>query len=293
MKYKYYACACLAVVLWGTLYVAGKVLLAGMPTMLLLFFRFASASVVLWPISEKVYGKSHIQREDYLQFLIVGILGYFLANAAQLLSIEYSNSSTASLLNSMNPIFIMIFARIFLKEKMNIKKVSSVIVAVIGAVIIIGVGALNGGTVGVTFSIISVLFWSYTTIYIKKLSLKYNPLFITSLGMGIAAVLSLPTAIAYMRVTEETVQWSNGMILNLIYVCIICTGLAHVLWNFALSKVDAGACAVFYPVQPMVSMIFGTILLDEIITTQFFVGSLFIISGILILVIPSKNLRNF
>ena len=63
-----------------------------------------------------------IQRSDFKYIFIIGCIGYFISVSAQLLGIKYANASLASLINAMNPIMIMIFASIFLKEKLTIKK---------------------------------------------------------------------------------------------------------------------------------------------------------------------------
>jgi drug/metabolite transporter (DMT)-like permease len=48
---------------------------------------------------------------------------------------------------------------------------------------------------------------------------------------------------------------------------------------------EASACSLFYPVQPLVSVILGVIVLGETIDARFIAGSALIVGGILFAVI--------
>lgn len=93
------------VMIWGSLYVAGRVVLPHVPALFLLFLRFAVSSLLLLGAARlRRLGK--IRREDRKELLLVGVLGYFLSNAALLLGIQYANASFSSLINALSPVFI-------------------------------------------------------------------------------------------------------------------------------------------------------------------------------------------
>ncbi|NLK36177.1 MAG: DMT family transporter, partial [Gracilibacteraceae bacterium] len=64
------------------------------------------------------------------------------------------------------------------------------------------------------------------------------------------------------------------------YMGLVCTGLAHVLWNKSLSMLEAGTCSLFYPIQPMVAVLLGWLFLGESINLSFVFGAVLIIGGV-------------
>lgn len=104
---------------WGSLYVVGKFALGKVPVVTVLFLRYLIAGVALFLVNGKSKIKK-IERQDFKYIFLVGFVGYFLSVGAQLIGIKLSNASIASLVNAMNPVTIMFFAAIILKEKLTI-----------------------------------------------------------------------------------------------------------------------------------------------------------------------------
>lgn len=274
----------ITMMIWGSMYVASSAILTKIPALVLLFFRLGISAVLLLAIA-KVMGLQMIRWKDFKELLLVAVLGYFLSNGALLLGIQYSDASFSSLINALNPISISLCAALLLGEKLERKDILSMIVAVIGAAIIIGTPSDQITPAGIVFSVISLLTWAYTTIHIKKLTAKYSPIVVTGAGMGIASILTLPSAVIWVRVTGEAVHFDTGLILPGLYVCVICTAVAHLLWNYALSKEDASKCAAFYPFQPVTSMVLGVLLLGEHLSAGFLIGTALILFSIVIRVV--------
>lgn len=279
----------ITMMIWGSMYVASRVVLASMPALLLLFLRLSISGALLLVLA-KAMGLTMIRREDLKELLLVSFFGYFISNGALLLGIQYSDASFSSLINAMSPVTISLFAAVMLGEKLGRKEIVSLVVAVAGAFVIIGTPSDSISAAGIGFSLISLLVWSYTTIHIKRLTAKYSPIVVTGSGMGIASVATLPAALAWMHFTGETVSFSGSLVLPLLYVCVICTALAHLLWNYALSREDASGCAAFYPFQPVTSMLLGVVLLGESCSVEFVIGTALILFSI---VIRQMNFHHF
>lgn len=233
-----------------------------------------------------------INRKDWPVMLYIGFMGYFVSNGLLMLGIKLSSASSASLINAMNPIFITLFAWLLLKEHLSMRKIIAVVSAVAGATVIIGTSKGTGGLTGVIVSILSMITWSLTVIAIRKMTQKYPALVVTAYGMAISAVCALPIAIFTIRNDAGPVVWSVGLVLGIGYIGVVCTAFSHVLWNKCLSVLEAGTCAVFYPLQPMVSVLLGFAFLHEEPTVQFVAGSLLIVAGVLANVLPTKKGKN-
>lgn len=276
------------VIIWGSLYVAGKYVMPDIPALLLLFFRFSISSILLIAIARPKQLQP-FEKDDLKELFLVGIGGYYLSNAALLLGIQYSNSSFSSLVNAMNPVFITVFAYLILKETLHKKDILALIATVFGAFLVIGTPNGEISIFGIVCCLFSMLLWSYITIHIKKLTAKYSPLLVTGYGMGIAAILALPTALLFVKINHISVLFSNKLLFPLLYICIICTALSHVAWNYALSISNATHCAAFYPLQPISSMLFGLLLLHEKLNPGFLIGSACILFAMILHAAPQKK----
>jgi drug/metabolite transporter (DMT)-like permease len=275
-----------AIAAWGSMYVVSKYILAVIPSFTVLFIRYLLAGTVLWLLLRRSKPQK-IERQDYKYILLVGFLGYFLSTGAQLLGTSLSNASLAALINSLNPIFIMIFAVPVLNEKITLDKLVSVLASIAGVYIIIG-GAGEGGEVtGILISLFSVVTWSLTSVMLRHVMQKYDPLTVTTYGMLVAMLCALPVAAFELSNAPQALQALRdpGILSGLAYIGIICTAVAHTLWNKSLSMIEAGSCALFYPLQPMTATFLGFLFLDEKLTVSFATGSVLILAGILFSVI--------
>lgn len=264
----------LVIVIWGSLYISGRLVLQQIPALLVLFIRYALSSGILLGVGYRaLHGHIAIARKDWGELLFVGVVGYYLSNAALFLGIQYSSASFASLINSLTPVVISGLAIALLGEKVTKLQGLSLLVAVLGAGIIIGKPTAGVTPLGMGICVFALFSWAYATIHLKKLTAIYDPLLVTGYGMAIAALLSLPTAWAFVRLTGDPVLFTDSLWAPLLYTCLVCTAFAHLLWNELLQKLPATYCASFYPLQPLTSMILGVAMLGEKMTPSLLLGA--------------------
>jgi len=73
-----------------------------------------------------------------------------------------------------------------------------------------------------------------------------------------------------------------------LYLGIVSTVLAFILWNRGLQLLNASSGGFFFCLQPLVGTLLGWLLLGESIGGTFWIGSFLILSGVP-LVIKEKN----
>jgi drug/metabolite transporter (DMT)-like permease len=273
---------------WGSTYVVSKFILGSVPPFTLLLLRYMVAAVVLYIIMMKK-GISKVERQDYKYIIFIGFVGYFIGVGAQFVGTQLSNASMASLINSTNPIFIVLFAIPILKEKVTISKIISIAAAVIGAYIIIG--GIQGGSmlIGIIACIIATATWSLMSVVSKRATEKYNALTVTTYSIMVAILFTFPISIYEMATIPDINLLEPVVILSALYLGLICTALAFVLWSKSLSMMEAGICSLFYPVQPMVSILLGWLFLKEKMNSSFFIGAMLIIAGVMFSILGGKK----
>ena len=270
----------LTFVIWGSLYVAAKSVMAEIPSTAVLASRYAIAVVVLYFVMRK-RGFKKIKKEHRKMLFAVGFVGYFCGIAFQLLGTDLIDASLASLINSLNPIVIPIIAAIFLKERLNGKTAISIILSVIGVYIILGVGG-GGSFWGIIINILSLLFWSASCCMVRGISQDYDPIQITLYAMAIALCFATPTVIYEVAVTPCHLSW--GGLVSLLYIGLVCTALSHVFWNRSLKILPATTCSLFYPIQPLTSAVMAMLFLGESLSASFIIGAVLICISMVITV---------
>ena len=273
-------------VLWGSLYIVSKIALRDIPPVTLLALRYTVSIPALFLILKLRGALAPLKKEDRGTVFAIGFTGYFASFCLQMLGINRLTGSVSSLLGAMNPIFIPILAAVFLKEKLTAAKVACVAVSMVGVVTIVGVG----GTVdflGALLMLMSVFLWSSASIIIRKLRGAYDPMQVAMMSMLVALPFTLGWA--GMELRTQACVFTVSSVLAVLFMGIVGTAVAHSLWNYSLSKMDASFCSMFYPLQPLVASTLGVIFLGERITANFLIGAAIICCGIVAAVLSGKK----
>jgi len=274
---------------WGSIYVSSKVILESIPAFTLLFLRYLIAVIVLFFVYKKG-NHQKLNKEDYKLVIAIGFLGYFLGIGLQLLGTDLCDASLAALINSMNPVIIILMAIPILKERVTLHKIIAIAATLVGTAIIIGYVKGGSELLGVFISIGSVIAWSLYSVLIRHVSVKFDTLTITFYGMLTAAIFAFPVGVYSLIKEQITLSViTPNLVANVLYIGVFCTAFVLLLWNKALSMIDAATCSLFYPIQPFVATLLGIILLGEKITANFIIGGVFIIGGILYAVIMESK----
>ncbi len=93
--------------------------------------------------------------------------------------------------------------------------------------------------------------------------------------------VTIPAA-AWERTTTGIGEITLGVVAGVLFLGIISTALAMVLWNTAFTYVDANAASLTFFAQPVVGTLLGWWFLDEKVTWLFLAGGVLIAVGLVI-----------
>ena len=195
-------------------------------------------------------------------------------------SIRMMSSTLASLINSANPVFIMLFATLLLREPMTLRKGIGLFCALVGVVFVIGVDFDSISIAGVLCSVCGVLLGALGSTMVRKVSPHYIPEQITICYFLVSLPFCLVMSVA--ETVRAPLPITLSGVIAILYIGIVTTGIANLLWNKSLTAMDASVCSMFYPLQPMFSALFSVILLGEKITLALVIGGILIAIGVLI-----------
>ncbi|MDK7489638.1 DMT family transporter [Bacillus paranthracis] len=285
-------CLSLAASIWGGMYGVSKYVLDFIPPLTLVWLRFIIAFVVLYmilKITEKKQKKTvTIRKKDWLLFAWIGFIGYFISITCQFIGTKLSDAHTGSLVTSATPAFMVIFAAIILKEKLTARRLLSTIIATIGVIIVIGwdieIGSYFIGTIILVGAAIT---WALLSIYVKIASARFSSLVITTYAIFFSLFFITPFMIWEFQ--SNPIEHMNlYVVLGVLYLGIVSTAGAFFLWNKGLELMDASIGSLFFFFQPIVGSLLGWLLLNETLSSNFFIGGILIICSVFITTFEKK-----
>ena len=273
---------------WGSVYVGSK-LIPDVPTALVGCLRCCIAVIPLQIVVRTKFKGVTIAKEDYKYFLGVGVLGYFATIFLIQKGIALAGSSTASLINSMTPVSVTIFAALILKEKITPVKILCLVLALTGTYIITTGASGEGETLGALLVLLSVICWGVASVNMRQLTAKYPPVLVTAYGMTLSLALHIPVGI-FEAVRAGGTGLEPKSILVLLYLGLVGSALPQYTWTASLSMLPASTCSLFYPLQPAFSAILGAFLLGETFKPTFFIGMLLISIDVVLSTLETRRL---
>ena len=282
----------LAASIWGGMYVVSKYVLGFIPPVTLVWLRYVIGFIVLYGILKFTQRKSKlptkITKKDWLLIAWIGFIGYFVSILCQFIGTKLSDAHTGSLITAATPAFIIIFARILLKEKLTMRKVLAMLISTFGVIVVVGWNVKLGDYfLGSIILVGAALTWALLSVFVKLASYRNSSLIITTYAIFFALVFTTPLML--WEVQRNTLSFANiYVILGIIYLGTFSTAGAFFLWNKGLELMDAGIGSLFFFFQPIVGSFLGWLFLGEHLNVNFFVGGALILLGVLIISLKNE-----
>ncbi|HZG59950.1 MAG TPA: EamA family transporter [Anoxybacillus sp.] len=277
----------LAASIWGGMYVVSKYVLDFVPPLTLVLFRYIIAFAVLFSIlkiTQRNKTRLRFQKNDWMLFAWIGFIGYFVSISLQFIGTKLSDAHTGALITSATPAFIVLFAKLVLKESITIRKLAALFFATVGVVIVIGFKENTAHSFwGSIILVGAAVTWALLSVYVKLASFRFSILTITTYAILFAIFFTAPLAVWELQ-SNEMILNNTYVILGILYLGIVSTTGAFFLWNKGMELMDAGIGSLFFFFQPLVGSFFGWLLLGEHLDKNFFIGGLFILVSAFIVV---------
>lgn len=188
------------------------------------------------------------------------------------------------------PILLLLIAPFALKEKLTLRKVICIFVALAGMVLISGViGGGVSGLSGIAFALGAALLYPVIVLLSKKLT-EVNAFDKSIVQLLFAAAVALP----YTLLAEE---WSLSdftlrAAILLSIVCVVHTGVAYALYFAALPTLKAQTLAILSYIDPLVAVLLSALVLREPFGWPEAVGAVLILGAALISELPERSKNN-
>ena len=276
-------CGLGAAAIWGGMYVVSKVVLEIIPPFALVSLRLLLGALTLL-IVLLLRGVPKVPRRQFLQVLGVGFVGYGISLSLQFLGTKLSTAANGSLVTSATPAFVLIFAWLLLRERITPLRLTSLVLATLGVIAVIDPRSaqLNPELFLGNLALIgAAITWALYSVLVRRTTQNLDVLPFSLIAFLGGLPVTLPAA-AWELGTTGVGEITVGVIGGILFLGVISTALAMVLWNTAFAFVDASLASLTFFAQPVVGTLLGWLFLGEQITPLFLLGGGLIGLGLLI-----------
>ena len=209
-----------------------------------------------------------VKLSDVWIFAVCGVFGILGLNLCYNRAMVELTMSLAAVLLSMSPLFVMVMAAIFLKEKITARKIVCTAMAVFGCVLVSGVLESGHGVTislsGVLLGIAAAFLYALYSI-VSKLATKrrYNVFVTTFYSMLTGAIVLLPFT-NWDTIGRFAAAAPVGNTIFILINAIFTSILPYILYSVALAHMDAGKVSILGSgAEPSSAMLFGLIFFAE------------------------------
>lgn len=204
-------------------------------------------------------------------------------------SYDHTTIANATLGYYFAPVFLMILSPFVLKEKLSIKKMVYIGVAIIGLVLIVGEGVSASHTediLGLSYGLIAAAFYA-TLLLLNKFIKDMGKLELTIIQLGITALLLMP----YVFFTSGLgiFEVSSSSIPFIFILGIVNTGIGFWLFFAGMEKLKGQSIAMLSYVDPFVAILISAIILQEQMTFVQMLGGALLLASTFISEIRAVN----
>lgn len=273
----------IANIIWGAAAPIFKWSLQSAPPFTLAFLRFFIAALIVLPFA---YKNLAVRAKDIIPLIAFTALGITLNISFFFLGLEKSDSINAPIIASSGPIFIIIFAYFFLKEKISKREILGGILGLLGVFLIVVAPILengfDGSIEGNIFYIIAMLGSVGGIIILKKIIKNYNPITLVFWSFVLGSISFYPffqnevSSVGFLP--NRDIQTFVGIIFGAVFS----SAIAYLLHAWALKYMPAGETGIFTYIDPVVAVLIAAPLIGEQPSSVFFAGSFLVFSGIYI-----------
>ncbi len=285
----------LAGILWGCIGIFVRHYTAlGLESMQTVVIRIVIAAA-LFSLFVLIYDRKlfKIKLKDLWIFLGSGVISVGVFTYCYFTSMKLSSLSVAAVLLYTAPAFVMIFSLIFFKEKLTVRKVISLLLAVLGCAMTTGVigGQLNVTLAGFLFGLGSGICYALYSIFSRfALNRGYQPFTITLYTFIFAAIASVAVTDVRPVWRIVTADWGSAgfAVLFALASCV----LPYTLYTLGLKYIASSTASIIATVEPVVATVVGAVIFSEPLAVPFgYLGvALVFLSVVLINIkLPSKK----
>lgn len=270
------------VFIWAETFISTKILIGeGLAPAEIFLCRFVLAYLLCWTVSPKRFFSESLR--DEVIMLLLGISGGSLYFLAENTALACSTASNVGILVCSAPLLTALLMSVpYKEERLNPRQLIGSLIAFCGVALVVmnGQFVLHLNPLGDILAITAALTWAFYSLFIKKVSLKYDVRFITRKVFGYGVLTILPYFIFRPFSPDSAVFLRPVVWGNLVYLGVVASFLCFLTWNWCLDELGTVRTTNLIYCQPFFTMLIAWLWLGEKISVMAVAGTVILIIGL-------------
>lgn len=280
MKPQHLAAMLLVQLIWGVNFVAAKIGLAHFESLFFLALRFSLVALLLLPFVG-------LPRRKLKQLIPLSLTMGAMHFGLIYLGMRYLDAATSSIAVQLQVPFAAILAAFFFGETLGWRRITGMVVAFAGVVLIAGEPRFSGGNLWPLVAVIgAALVWAAGNVQVKALGEEFDAVQLN----GYIAILAAPQLLVLSLLIEGNqfahaldVAWQGWA--ALLFQSIIVAIFSYIIWYNLMRRYPVNQVMPFTLLLPMIGVASGHLVLGETVTWQMIMGGIATVAGVAIVVI--------
>ena len=253
-------------------------------------FRSLFATIGLFTLLKIGKIDYRLRKEHYITLFKVSLIGYSSAILTLSLSYNYMSTGLATTIHFIYPVAVMVGVTLFYNEKIDKRKIISLILSLVGMYFLVGFNSLGSiSIIGVLLSLFSGFFYAYYIVIVAHGNItEINP-FVLVFHISLFNSYILFAISILMGKLE--ISYTFKGIVSTVLVALIANLIGMVSFKVGIKAIGPSTAAILSTFEPITSLILGILIFREILSWYHIAGSILIIISATIVAFKKKGLK--
>lgn len=274
-------------IVWGSTYIGMSMAVETIPPFLMTAMRFAVAGPILLVVAAPAYlrGRLRLSWAEVCSCALLGVV--MMVGGPGLVGLSQKNldSSLAALIVSTTPIWMAMFTAIHLRRRPDTRVLGALVVGLTGIAIMVGGPGGDVPLLPAFLVFISPMFWSSGTVMARALPLPKSPLMSSALqmlfgGVALSLIAGVRGEFGQLVLGEVSLRSWTG----LLWLVFAGSLLGYSAYMYANATLPIEIISTYAYVNPVVAVILGTTLDNDVIGPNVLIGGAIILSAVVFIV---------
>ncbi len=248
----------------------------------LVMLRVFGAGLLFWTASFFIH-KEKVAKKDLMMFAVLAIFGVATNQLCFLYGLNLTTPVNSAIIMISNPIVVILFTLIVLKETITVYKVSGLLIGIGGAITLLlfkGNFTLGSETFKGDFvTLINSISWAIFVVMAKPYMMKYQTITVMKWIFFFGLFYVTPFGIGeLLEVKWETYTISVWSTIG--FIVVATTFLAYMLNTYALKALSSSVVSTYIYYQPFLATFFAILFGKDTLSPIKIVSAILIILGV-------------
>ena len=280
-----YLAVTVAMLCWAASTVVVRGLREDVPPLGLSFWRTLLGAAVVLPFAWRpMMRQFHLIRQHFWIILLLSFLLFVGGNAVLFLSLQYTIAINAGVLNSFEPLMIIVAAWAIFRDRVTVNQLAGVMVSLLGVFVLIARGDprailaldFNAGDLLVLVAYVS---WALYAVYLRLAPRSLDQRAMLFLLLFFGALMLIPGYLIEWAV-DRPMTWGLPSIAAIVGLAVFSSVAAVFMWNYAIRDLGPSLAGIFIHLIVAFTVIMAIVFLGEVFEWFHGVGVALIGAGI-------------